>query len=261
MFLTPWVTRLLLANVIVSVLIPLGSDLYYSLAFHPQLVLVRPWTAVTYMFLHGGFGHLLLNMIGLFFFGPRLETRLGGRRFLNLYLLSGLGGAAFSFFFGPGSFVVGASGAVYGILLAFAYYWPRETILIWGVLPVQAWVLATFLVAGSLWSGLSGAGGGVAHFAHLGGLAVGFGYLRWLEFRRRRRIAQANAVPSAPRFTVPGVGDRDRVNRWRAIDAAGLHKLNRNEVEQLLHKLENEGLSSLTQDERSFLDRMAQRNG
>lgn len=259
MFLTPWVTRLLLANVAAFFIAAPGSVLYTQLFLVPALVHLTPWTLITYMFLHAGIWHLGFNMIGLVFFGPRLEARLGARRFLLLYFLSGLGGAAFSLFFEPNVAVVGASAAVYGIVLAFAYYWPRETVLIWGVLPVQIWALATFMVVASLFYGISGTGGNVAHFAHLGGLAFGFGYLRWIEWQRRRRIDHANAVPARQPFTVPGLAERERVNRWKNINPSSLHSLNRQEVEELLEKLDATGASSLTQDEKAFLDRMAPR--
>jgi membrane associated rhomboid family serine protease len=123
---TPIVRQLLLANVIVAVLVQMRAPLY-DFAFVPAYVLQRPWTLVTYMFLHGGFMHLLFNMIGLFFFGPRLEVRLGSRHFLGLYFTAGIVGAllhmASAFAAGSsGPYVpmVGASGAVFGILLAFA---------------------------------------------------------------------------------------------------------------------------------------------
>ena len=257
MFLTPWVTRLILMNLVAFFVAAPGSALYSQLALFPVVVHLTPWTVITYMFLHAGFWHLAFNMIGLLFFGPRLEARLGVQRFLTLYFLSGLGGAAFSLFFEPNVAVVGASAAVYGIVLAFAYYWPRETVLIWGVLPVQIWALATFMVVASLFYSISGTGGNTAHFAHLGGLAFGFAYLRWIEWKRRRRIDQANAVPGRQHFSVPGLGDRERLTRWKKIDPASLHSLNRQEVEDLLRRVDAEGASSLSQDERAFLDRMA----
>ena len=181
---TPWVTRLLVTNVIVFLVLPYGSLPYALFTLFPPAVVgldqvfipampFRPWTLFTYMFLHAGFMHLLFNMIGLFFFGPRLEARLGSKGFLGLYFLSGLGGAAFSFVFSFNAFIVGASAAVYGIIIGFAMYWPRELIYIYGVVPVQARWLATFVVVISLYSGISGSDGGTAHFAHLGGLAVG----------------------------------------------------------------------------------------
>ncbi|NIY11951.1 MAG: rhomboid family intramembrane serine protease, partial [Gemmatimonadetes bacterium] len=75
---TPWVLRILIANVVIFIVIQTSPGLYRDLAFIPQVTLYRPWTVVTYMFLHAGFGHLFFNMLGLFFFGPRLEMKLGG---------------------------------------------------------------------------------------------------------------------------------------------------------------------------------------
>lgn len=257
MFLTPWVTRLILLNLAAFFVAAPGSGLYSDLALVPVLVYRAPWTMLTYMFLHAGFWHLAFNMIGLLFFGPRLEARLGVRKFLTLYFLSGLGGAVFSLFFEPTVAVVGASAAVYGIVLAFAYYWPRETVLIWGILPVQIWALATFMVVASLFYSITGTGGNTAHFAHLGGLAVGFAYLRWIELQRRRRIDTGNAVPTRQSFVVPGLGDRERINRWKKINSTSLHSLNRQEVENLLEKLNASGASSLSKEEKAFLDRMS----
>ena len=152
---TQWVQRLIIANVLVFLVAGSARELYASLVLVPQIVFFRPWTVVTYMFLHGGFWHLFLNMLGLFFFGPRLEARLGPRAFLTLYFCSGLGGALFSFL-PPMAPVVGASGAVFGVLLGFARYWPNEPIYIWGVLPVQARWLIIFLAAFSLYGGSHG---------------------------------------------------------------------------------------------------------
>ncbi|HET9949990.1 MAG TPA: rhomboid family intramembrane serine protease, partial [Longimicrobiales bacterium] len=143
---TPWVRRLLVANVVVFLLMGFAGDLYQVLVLYPPWVLRYPWTLVTYMFLHAGIGHLLFNMLGLFFFGPRLETRLGSRRFLVLYFVSGLGGALLTFVFAPNAAVVGASAAVLGVLMGFAMFWPRERIYIWGILPLEAWLLVTLYV-------------------------------------------------------------------------------------------------------------------
>ena len=92
---TPWVTRLIFANAgvfLAQMLFDPALTLWLGLS--PIHVLTRPWTPFTYMFLHGDLFHLLFNMLGLFFFGPRLEERLGSRHFLGLYLISGLSGAA-----------------------------------------------------------------------------------------------------------------------------------------------------------------------
>jgi membrane associated rhomboid family serine protease len=254
--LTPWVKRLLLANVAMFLVTYASPRLFNALLLYPPWVLYRPWTLVTYMFLHGGFGHIFFNMLGLYFFGPRLENRLGGRQFLTLYFLSGLGGAVFSFFFARQYPVVGASGAVYGVLLGFAMFWPRERIYLWMILPIEAWLLCVLVIAGSLWAGVTGSASGTAHFAHLGGLAFAFGYLRWAEWRRGAGRRAWNKAITANQPSV-GMSDRDALARWKAISLDGMHEINREEVIRLLVKAEAEGTRSLTVAERAFLDRMA----
>src|SRR5690606_1798942 len=98
--LTPWVKRLIIANVAVFLATWAAPVLVTWLEFAPARVLSRPWTPLTYMFVHAGFLHLLFNMLGLYFFGPPLEARWGSREFLKYYLICGLGGAALSFVFG-----------------------------------------------------------------------------------------------------------------------------------------------------------------
>src|SRR5260370_28925315 len=128
---TPWVRRLMVACLFVFLL---QSTLFTSSAFvqqfgfNPLNALARPWTVLTYMFLHGGVLHLAFNMLMLYMFGPSVEERMGGRDFLVYYLLCGFGGAMLSFGtlqrpppFGPG---VGASGAVDWLEQAFASFWP-----------------------------------------------------------------------------------------------------------------------------------------
>jgi membrane associated rhomboid family serine protease len=255
---TVWVRRLLVANIVIFFLAQPGSPLFRALSFYPPAVVIRPWTVVTYMFLHGGVGHLVFNMIGLFFFGPRLEERLGSTGFLWLYFLSGIGGAAFQALFATAAPMVGASGAVYGVLLGFALYWPRERIYIWGILPVEAWLLATLLVFGSLYAGVNpGAGSRTAHFAHLGGLAFAFAFIKWWDWKRgsaKRSFQKRMKVDAIPTGVV---SDRMALARWKGISTESLHELNREEVERLLAKASSAGASSLTASERQFLDRMA----
>ena len=164
---TPWVLRLIVVNVAVFLLTSSQILDWRYVALVPSAVLLQPWGVFTYMFVHGGFWHLAFNMLGLFFFGPRLEMQLGGKSFLRLYLLSGLGGAAFSFLFARYGAVVGASGAVFGVLLGFAYFWPKEKIYIWGIVPVEARRLEGVLAAKSLYSAHTGARANTANFAHL----------------------------------------------------------------------------------------------
>jgi membrane associated rhomboid family serine protease len=126
------------------------------------------------MFVHGSFGHILFNMLGLFIFGPQLERQMGSTEFLVLYLFTGIGTGFFSFLMGTN--VVGASGAIYGLLLAFATYFPDARIFIWGILPLRA-PIAVILFAGlSLFFHFSGVMGGVAHLAHLAGIVLAYFY-------------------------------------------------------------------------------------
>jgi membrane associated rhomboid family serine protease len=221
--------------------------------FIPRLFLIRPWTIVTYMFLHAGIWHLVFNMLALYFFGPRLESRLGGRQFLYLYFISGIMGALLSVFFSPNAAIIGASGAVFGVLLGFARYWPRERIYIWGVLPIEARALVVVATIVSLYFGFRG-GGNVAHFAHLGGFLGGFLYLKW--WGRRSPAARFKAKAQAP-VRAKSAGGHTDVNRWQRINREEMHPVNQEELDRVLDKIGASGVGSLTNDERDFLERFS----
>jgi membrane associated rhomboid family serine protease len=183
----------------------------------------------------------------LFFFGPRLESEMGGRDFLLLYFIAGMSGALLSYLT-PHTPIIGASGGVFGVFLGFARFWPREQILIWGILPVEARTLVIIMTAMSVLGGFSG-GGNTAHWAHLGGFAGGFLYL-WLRGRnvRERRLKFVAPVPS--------VGQAD-IQRWRSIDRSTMHEVNRTELERILAKIDTAGVQDLTLQERQFLERFS----
>ncbi|MEM7414824.1 MAG: rhomboid family intramembrane serine protease [Gemmatimonadota bacterium] len=258
MMMTPWVQRLLIANVIMFFVSTTSAGLFRDLMFVPQFVLFRPWTIVTYMFLHGSFGHLFFNMLGILIFGPRLEERMGARRFLTMYFLAGIAGAALQTVGAPASAMVGASAGVYAVVVGFATYWPNEVImLIFPPIPMKAWILGTGYVLLSVYNGIAGTQDGVAHFAHLGGAAAGFAYIKWSEWRRgasKRDFQRKMKTGSSPTGVV---GDRIAVAKWKGISVEGLHELNREEVERLLAKVSSGGASALSASEREFLDRMA----
>jgi membrane associated rhomboid family serine protease len=247
---TPWVMRLLIANVVMYLLSMASPQIVNALAFVPALVLDRPWTLVTYMFLHGGLFHIAFNMLGLYFFGPRLELELGGRDFLLLYVISGLSGALFSFLT-PYVAVIGASAAVFGVFIGFARYWPREMIYIWGIIPVQARWLVVAMAVLSLLGGAGYGDSGIAHFAHLGGFAGGFLFL--IVRDRNTRAARFQAQLQTPPARAVDV------ERWLRIDPTSLHEVNRLELERILEKLKRQGPASLTENEREFLDRFSNR--
>jgi membrane associated rhomboid family serine protease len=244
-----WTMRLIIANVAVFALTYAAPGLMDAMALVPAYSLIRPWTLVTYMFMHASPSHILFNMLGLYFFGPRVEDELGGTRFLLLYFISGLMGAVLSFVFTPFVAIVGASGAIYGVFLAFAYFWPRERIFIWGILPVEARWLVVGLTALSLFGGL-GSGGNIAHFAHLGGFVGAYVYLKLVD----RRVHRAQLVAVAAPAAVP----RKAVDRWAKIDGSKLHEVNRDELDRIRMKISTHGVDSLSTQEISFLDRFSE---
>lgn len=243
---TPWVQRLLIANIAVFLLQQAVPAVTGMMALVPASLLSRPWTILTYMFAHSprGLSHILFNMFALYIFGPRVEMRLGSRRFMQMYLIAGITGGLLSLFFTPFAAIIGASGAVFGVQLAYATFFPRERIYIWGVLPVEARVLVIVMTLITLYGGFSG-GGGVAHFAHLGGYLGAWIFLRWA--RKRTAAVQWEAkLAGPPAHAIP-------LGNWRAVDLGRVHEVNREEVARILDKIERAGESSLTTQERIFL--------
>ena len=137
--------------------------------------LFEPYQLVTHMFAHGGFFHILFNMYALWIFGSVLERTWGPKRFLIFYFICGLAAGITEMFLVPIGFAVGASGAVMGLLAGFAYTFPNVQFYILPIpFPIKAKYLAALYAAFDLFGQFSGYGGNVAHFAHLGGLVMGF---------------------------------------------------------------------------------------
>jgi membrane associated rhomboid family serine protease len=240
---TTVVLYLVVANIAAFMLQNMVPGLTQELAYVPALALVQPWTILTSMFMHGGVMHLFFNMLGLFFFGGAVESRLGARRFAALYFISGLCGALASTVT-PYTAIIGASGGVFGVMFAFAKFWPDTPIYIWGVFPVPARILVIGTTALALFSGLSGASDGIAHFAHLGGFAGAWLYLRHAD----RRSGQFKRKASKP---APAVAHR--LDRWESINVNGIHPANRDEVTRLMEQVRKSGVRSLTPQEQMFL--------
>lgn len=154
------------------------------------------WQMVTYMFLHGNFFHLLFNMIALWMFGSELEHLWGTNRFVKYYFFTGVGAALTTIVTTPSALypTIGASGAVYGLLLAYGVTFPNRPILLYFLFPIPAKYFVMIFGAIALLSSLSGAHTGVAHFAHLGGLVFGWIYLKGFpggkSLRRMRQARQ-----------------------------------------------------------------------
>jgi membrane associated rhomboid family serine protease len=197
----PPVTRvLLIGNVLVFLLQGLTGDLLVGpLALWPPASGQYPgapsfhvWQLLTYGFLHGSLGHLFFNMLALYMFGGEIERLLGSRHFLIYYLVCVVGAAVAQVFVmgstdQPPIPTVGASGGVFGLLLAFGLAFPKRTImLLFPPIPMPAWLFVTLYGLLELYLGVTGSGQGVAHFAHLGGMAAGYVLLAyWTRGRIR----------------------------------------------------------------------------
>ncbi len=174
--------------VILNVLIYLVTAHLYPratlyLAMIPSLVLRGwVWQFATYMFVHGGFSHLLFNMLSLFIFGSMVEKRVGTKEFLLFYMFVGVLSGVTSFISyylaGTNVILVGASGALYGMLLIFAVFYPYSVIYIFGILPIRAPILVILYAIIELYSHVFGRGGNIAHLTHLSGLVFGYLYCR-----------------------------------------------------------------------------------
>ena len=147
------------------------------------------WQLVTYMFLHGGIFHILFNMLTLFMFGNDLERYWGTRRFLNYYFVTGIGAGICSWLAAPNSVavVIGASGAVYGLLLAYALTYPNRIVYLNFLLPVKVKWLVLIMGAIAFVSSIGGGEPGIAHIAHLGVMVIGYLYLKGKGWRDKYR--------------------------------------------------------------------------
>ena len=177
------------ANVVVFFAQAFVPSLTWTFGLMPAAVLgeLHVWQLVTYMFLHGGILHILFNMLALWMFGAELERMWGTRYFLKFYFVTGIGAAMLTVLvsllpFGFAdelrhSIVIGASGAIYGLLLAFALYFPDRPIYMYLVFPIPAKYFVLIMGGLAFYSSL-GQGGGVANATHLGGLLVGYVFLK-----------------------------------------------------------------------------------
>ncbi|MHC4062564.1 MAG: rhomboid family intramembrane serine protease [Planctomycetota bacterium] len=239
---TPVVKQLLITNIMIflmSAIIPLVGEFvlrWFSVRSSPLVVLLQPWRLVTYQFLHGGFGHLFGNMLGLFFFGRILEKHWGSKRFLYFYLVCGAVGGllypllAYAGLLSRGS-LIGASGAVFGVLAAVAILFPRVAVYIWGILPIPMMFLALLYLVMIMAGLLSGenAGGQVAHLA---GMATGAAYVISRSWR-------------------PGLKLKIQAGRWEKKMAA--QRSLQLEVDRILQKVHDSGIQSLTSKEKRTL--------
>lgn len=244
--LTPIVIRLLIANGIIFLLQsakPMDNFLTEWFAVYPASIfkILQVWRFIGYQFLHGSVTHILFNMLGLFFLGPTLERHWGGKRFLIFYLSCGVAGGFFYTLLAvlkilPVGTMIGASGAILGMLAACAILFPRFVVFIF-VFPVPIRIAAaifTFLYIVNLLKGGPNAGGDSAHLA---GMAAGAAYVLWqpwfdgFAYRQQRKKSEMN------------------LRQQQSLQA---------EVDRILDKVNDSGIRSLTRREKKILEHATQ---
>jgi membrane associated rhomboid family serine protease len=218
------------------------------------------WQPFTYLFLHGNLWHLIFNLFALWMFGLPVESQWGGKEFIKYYFLCGLGAAFTSVALGlhSGTPVIGASGPVYGLLVAFAMLYPDAVVYLYFLIPIKAAHMAILFGALEFFSGATGSTPGVARFAHLGGMITGYFYIRWWWVAKLRIKSFWKGL-----FDREDVDPPARVLRPARRVAAPIEKTDEDQMEQvdrILDKILASGLESLTDDEREIMARYSQRN-
>jgi membrane associated rhomboid family serine protease len=280
---TPVVQALIWINILVAFVgatIVQESELSALFAFRTGPLSEIWLTAITYMFLHSGLLHLALNLYTLWIFGPRLEHVWGSRSFAFFYVWCGVGGAIFHALFGGLAPMAGASAAIFGVMLAYAMHWPKDEIYFFGVIPMRVATMVGAIVVLNLLLGVSGATG-VAYFAHLGGVAFAFLYLKKPQHvsieQLRQRVSAAPDVGDdmSPRATPRPSSrsrNRDEVDEIVAQSKAAVAKrparlaqekkqaprdARAEEMDRVLDKISRHGLPSLTAGERKLLEELS----
>jgi membrane associated rhomboid family serine protease len=264
---TPWVGRLIIANAVVLLLLLTlftSPEVIRALQFSPRTAVIRPWTFLTYMFVHAGLLHLLANMLMLFVFGTAVEGRMGGRNFILYYFFCGVGAAVFSLLLAgvmPVGAFIGASGAVLGVAVAFATFWPEAELIIFPIpIPIRARTLVIGLVILDVIGSRLWPNDGVAHLAHVGGALFGYLFFRVQSLSRRsnaqpartvERVVMVQSGSAEPERRTPVTPMRPR----RRADSDPVAA----EVDRVLDKISEKGISSLTPAERRFLDEVARK--
>jgi membrane associated rhomboid family serine protease len=261
--LPPGIRALMIANVVGFVVGLVVPDLHRMFGLVPAQVLGARWLwqPFTYLFLHGNIWHLVFNLFALWMFGMPVESQWGEKDFLKYYFLCGLGAAAAHLALAPHSTipVIGASGSVYGLLVAFAMLYPDAVVYLYFLIPIKAAHMALLFGAIEFFAGATGSTPGVARFAHLGGMLTGWFYIRWWWvvkvqakglWRRSASAEPDDAEPAArpaPRRTP------------KAVKAAAVEN-DMAEVDRILDKILSQGLESLTDDEKAVMHRYSEKN-
>lgn len=249
--LPPGIKNILLANIVVFILTYLNGNLaniiygQFALSAHGVFDEFKIWQLFTYMFLHGGFWHIFFNMFILWMFGTELEYNWGTKEFLKYYFLTGIGGGVFNLVL-SGAPTIGASAAVYGVMVAYTLAYPDRLIYIYFLFPVKVKYLMGFLVLVSFFSTFGTSGDNIAHAAHLGGIVVGFVYLKYwtIYFKAknffRGSLSSGSSSSSKLKYTSPNKDNKTEFYRKK--------------IDELLDKINKVGYLNLTEEEKKLLD-------
>lgn len=223
----------------------LGDVIIRNFALIPGDVIYRfkIWQLVTYMFLHGGFMHVFFNMFVLWMFGSELEREWGTKEFVKYYFITGIGAGVINLLLSSAP-TIGASGAVYGIMVAYALRYPDRMVYIYFLFPVKVKYLMAFLALVSFFSTFGSYGDGIAHAAHLGGIVIGFIYLKYWQIMYKIKKALGNVgskSDSGSNLKYTKGGD-DKTEYYRRV------------IDELLDKINRVGYLKLTEEEKKLLE-------
>lgn len=257
--LTPGVRGLIIANVGMFFLqmIFRNVGIEYYLGLTPMTVITKYWfwQPFTYAFLHGNGWHLFFNMFALWMFAPHIESAWGTKSFLRYYIFCAFGAAVCQFLLAPTSLVLGASGGIYGLLLAFGLMFPDAVIYLFFVFPLRAIQAVMFIALLTLVSAMGTGGERVAHFAHLGGMITGFLLLKSPQWFRDLRMWFALYRFRNPLGKRPGA--RRPITQFEVHDPADDISA---EVDRILEKISAKGVDSLTKEEHETMRKYAERS-
>jgi len=284
-----WLIGLCVAVFFVQQTLVGDANMANALGYSPGDIAAHSlWTVVTYMFVHGGLMHLVLNMWTLWLFGPRVERAWGSSTFTWFYLWCGLGGWAFHYMFErQGAALIGASAAILGVAVAYASRWPDDEVLFFGIVPMKVrWLVVFMAIINVAFAVMDqGSADGTAYFAHIGGILAALIYLRTPNAqsldRFRRRIAAAPDYGDETPRPVPKNSSRPRdrdVDDIVAQSKAAVARVRPAQqpatvatamvasapppstaLDAVLDKIAAEGLTSLTTAEKLLLDEWSKR--
>ena len=248
----PGVKFLLILNAAVFILVELSGQrgfFFHTFGLVPNLIWeeMKAWQLLTYLFIHGGFFHLFFNMFVLWMFGKDLETQWGKNEFLFYYFTCGMGSGLFTALFSLNSIipVVGASGAIYGLLLAYGFTYPNRLVYLYGLFPLKVKYMVIGLGVIAFFASMSAGSSGVSHITHLSGMIIGFvvmyynfnwkGIKLWYFQKRLQNLKKKQKSK-----------DKEEIAMKKRVD-------------QILDKLNDSGWESLTEQEEQFLTKASKK--